>query len=173
MNEEGSVDISLSREIMTPEDVALFLKKSLSWVYKHWQELGGVKLGGSLMFPSKEDLYCNLYVDPKTGKQIVDQFQYRKTIIKTLCKKADVENFTYHALRHSGASIMDNNSVPIGAIQKILGHENRTTTEIYLHSIGRTEQEAISVFERATQNSHTDSHTAEKTMGHPHTVHLN
>ncbi|GKT10641.1 site-specific integrase [Desulforhabdus sp. TSK] len=118
-------------------------------------------------------VFCNRYVDQKTGKQIVGQFQYRKTIIKTLCKKAGVENFTYHALRHSGASIMDNNSVPIGAIQKILGHENRTTTEIYLHSIGRTEQEAISVFERATQNSHTDSHTAEKTMGHPHTAHLN
>jgi hypothetical protein len=71
------------------------------------------------------------------------------------------------------AEDMDNNSVPIGAIQKILEHENRTTTEIYLHSIGRTEQEAISVFERATQNSHTDSHTAEKTMGHPHTAHMN
>ncbi len=43
--------------ILTPEEVAQFLRKSLSWVYKHWQELGGRKLGGSLFFPNKEDLY--------------------------------------------------------------------------------------------------------------------
>ena len=44
-------------EIMTPEEVACYLKKSLSWVYKHWQILGGVKLGGSILFPSKEELH--------------------------------------------------------------------------------------------------------------------
>jgi integrase len=33
------------------------------------------------------------------------------------------------------------------AIQRILGHENRKTTEIYLHSIGDLEREAISVFD--------------------------
>lgn len=51
---------------------------------------------------------------------------------------------------------MDNANVPIGAIQKILGHENRTTTEIYLHSIGETEREAIAVFERASQMGETE-----------------
>jgi integrase len=51
-------------------------------------------------------------------------------IIKITCKKAGVKYFRFHALRHSGASIMDNSNVPIGAIQRILGHENRTTTEI-------------------------------------------
>jgi hypothetical protein len=39
------------------EEVAKFLRKSPSWVYKNWRRLGGRKLGGSLMFPSKEDLY--------------------------------------------------------------------------------------------------------------------
>src|SRR5690606_32215773 len=38
-----------------------FLRKSVSWVYKHWRELGGVKLGGSLLFPNKEDLYERLF----------------------------------------------------------------------------------------------------------------
>ncbi len=41
---------------MTPEEVAQLLKTNLTWVYKHRQELGGVKLGGSLFFPKKEDL---------------------------------------------------------------------------------------------------------------------
>jgi hypothetical protein len=54
---------------------------------------------------------------------------------------------------------MDSNNVPIGAIQWILGHENRKSTEIYLHSIGDLEREAIAVFEYARKNSHTNSHT--------------
>lgn len=46
---------------MTPEEVAQYLRKSLSWVYKNWQILGGRKLGGSLFFPRKEDLYERLF----------------------------------------------------------------------------------------------------------------
>jgi len=54
---------------------------------------------------------------------------------------------------------MDGNNVPMGAIQRILGHENRKTTAIYLHSIGDLERQAIAVFERSREKSHTDSHT--------------
>jgi integrase len=76
-----------------------------------------------------------------------------------LCKKAAVKYFNFHALRHSGASVMDSNGVPIGSIQRILGHEQRSTTEIYLQSIGNSERQAMVVFEEASRNSHTDSHT--------------
>ena len=46
---------------------------------------------------------------------------------------------------------MDQQGVALGSIQKILGHENRTTTEIYLHSLGGAEKEAIAVYEQATE----------------------
>ena len=52
------VDKPERTEIMTPEEVACYLKKSLSWVYKHRQILGGVKLGGSILFSSKEKIHC-------------------------------------------------------------------------------------------------------------------
>ena len=66
----------------------------------------------------------------------------------------------FHAFRHSGASIMENSGVPIGSIQRILGHENRSTTEIYLHSLGESERKAILTYENARKpNSHMDSHT--------------
>jgi integrase len=110
---------------------------------------------------SKLGVFCNIYTNPKNGKKVVGPFKYRKTILKTLCKRAGVKEFTFHALRHFGASIMDNQKVPTGSIQKILGHENRITTEIYLHSIGNSEQEAISIYERTMRKSHTDSHTAQ------------
>ncbi|HER63688.1 MAG TPA: hypothetical protein ENO11_06900, partial [Desulfobacteraceae bacterium] len=62
----------------------------------------------------------------------------------------------------AGASLMDVNNVSVGAIQRLLGHENRSTTEIYLHSLEKAEFEAVRIFERARQNSHTDSHTDKK-----------
>ena len=49
------------KSIMTVEDTALFMRKSVSWVYKNSADLGGRKLGGSLFFPSKEDLYERLF----------------------------------------------------------------------------------------------------------------
>lgn len=78
--------------------------------------------------------------------------------MRTLCGKAEVKYFCFHALRHAGASIMDSHNVPMGAIQRILGHENRKTTEVYLHSIGQTEREAIETFERVRE-IHTQIHT--------------
>ena len=119
----------------------------------------------SVRDPKHPWVFCNRYIDLKTGGQKVGSYRYRRTIIKTLCAKAGVKEFTFHTLRHSGASIMDSNSVPIGTIQNILGHENRSATEVYLHSIGRTELDAVSAFERATQNSHTNSHTVWQSAG--------
>ena len=51
------IDSQNQCEIMSPEEVSRFLRKSTSWVYKNWKELGGRKLGGSLFFPGKENLY--------------------------------------------------------------------------------------------------------------------
>ncbi len=76
-----------------------------------------------------------------------------------LCKKAGVRYFNFHALRHSGASVMDSLGVPIGSIQRILGHQQRRTTENYLQSIGDSERQAMAVFEAASTNLHMDSHT--------------
>jgi hypothetical protein len=57
----NTIDTEFEHDILTPEETARYLRKSTSWVYKHWQELGGRKLGGSLFFPRKEDLYEHLF----------------------------------------------------------------------------------------------------------------
>ena len=85
--------------------------------------------------------------------------------MKSLCAKAEVTYFRYHALRHAGASLMDNINTPIGTIQKILGHENRQMTEIYLHSFNETEKQAIRDYETAREKkSHTNPHTIKKAL---------
>ena len=117
--------------------------------------------------PNKPWVFWHTYYSSKTGERKEGPYQDRKQFMRTLCKKAGVRYFRFHALRHSGASIMENNNVPIGAIQKILGHESRSTTEIYLHTIGEAERVAISIYERARQKSHTESHTNEKRVTVP------
>jgi integrase len=80
--------------------------------------------------------------------------------MKRLCKLAGVKYFRFHAIRHSGASVLANRGgIPPLAIQKILGHESLKTTEIYLHSLRLPETRAMAIFEDSSEDSHTDSHT--------------
>ena len=88
--------------------------------------------------------------------------------MRTLCTKAKVKYFRFHAFRHLTASILDDLGVPIGVIQRILGHQNRRTTEIYLHSVGEAEREAMNRLEdldlfsidiSANQNTPTNMHS--------------
>ena len=88
-------------------------------------------------------VFWHSYWSRKLGKRIQGPYKDRNKIMRPLCKKAQVKYFRYHALRHLTASILDNLGVPIGSIQRILGHRNRRTTEIYLHSIGESEREAM------------------------------
>jgi len=58
-----------------------------------------------------------------------------------------------------GASLMENHNVSIGTIQRILGHESRITTEIYLHSLGESERAAIQISDQLNEKV---SHNKEK-----------
>lgn len=102
--------------------------------------------------PQKPWVFWHTYWSRKEGRTVSGPYQDRKRIMQTLCQKAGVKYFRFHALRHAGASLLDQNNVPLGAIQSVLGHENRTTTEIYLHSMGRTVRDAMSVLESATES---------------------
>jgi len=105
-------------------------------------------------------VFWHRYWSRKESRWIEGPYKDRKRIMRSLCRKAGVRYFRYHPLRHLGASTLDHANVNIGSIQRILGHESRRTTEIYLHSIGEAEREAMMIFEEVSQNPHTDSHTS-------------
>lgn len=84
-----------------------------------------------------------VFTNPKTGKPYV----YRNALMKRLCKRAGVKRFSYHALRHFGASRMVQQGVPLTDIQQILGHEKVTTTAIYLRAMGDGVKEAVKKLE--------------------------
>lgn len=93
-------------------------------------------------------VFWHSYTSSKTKERKEGPYTDRPKIMKTLCTKAGVKYFRFHALRHFGASLLADSGVPIEVTQKILGHENRTTTEIYLHTIGEAERKAMEVLER-------------------------
>ncbi len=91
----------------------------------------------------------------RTQRRIIEgPYQDRKKLMKRLCQKAGVRYFRFHAFRHFGASVLDVANVNLGGIQRILGHENRTTTEIYLHRIGDSDRDAMDLFEKVMNESH-------------------
>ena len=101
-------------------------------------------------------VFWHTYWSRKAGAWVKGPYGERKRLMSTLCKNAKVRYFRYHSLRHLTASILDDLGVPMGVIQRILGHRNRRTTEIYLHSIGEAEREAMSKLE-STSIFQTDS----------------
>lgn len=97
--------------------------------------------------PEMPWVFWHTYWSQKEGRWVSGPFGDRKNLMSSLCTAAKVTYFRFHALRHLTASILDDQGVPIGVIQRILGHQNRRTTEIYLHSIGEAEREAMNKLE--------------------------
>jgi len=74
-----------------------------------------------------------------------DRYYKRPKLMKGLCKRAGIEpTFGFHALRHFISSLMnDNPKISTKTIQKILGHSNQKTTEIYLHELDGAVEDAM------------------------------
>ena len=94
-------------------------------------------------------VFWHTYWGRRAKGWVKGRYTDRKKLMSNLCDDAKVRYFRYHALRHLTASILDDLGVAIGTIQRILGHQNRRTTEIYLHSVGEAEREAMSKLEDA------------------------
>lgn len=118
--------------------------------------------------PNMPWVFWHSYWSRKSNKMVIGNYGDRKKIMKTLCEKANVKYFRFHPLRHLTASILDDLGVSIGTIQRILGHENRKTTEGYLHSIGDAERKAMKKLETDQIFSTPLPHTGDRpTNMHP------
>lgn len=93
-------------------------------------------------------VFWHTYYSRRVKKKVDGPFIDRKKFMKTLCDKAGVKYFRFHPLRHAGASYMESMGIPISVIQEILGHENRKTTEHYIHSIGNSKIEAFEILQK-------------------------
>ncbi len=65
------------------------------------------------------------------------------------CKKANVKQIRIHDFRHSHATLLLSNGIPITVISKRLGHSNTATTlKIYSHLIPEDEDKAIELLNK-------------------------
>lgn len=71
-----------------------------------------------------------------TRKHYGQPFQYRLNFMKRICKRAGVQQFGFHGIRHLSASILFGLGYELSIIQVILRHQRPSTTERYLRSIG-------------------------------------
>jgi integrase len=94
-------------------------------------------------------VFWHTYFSKHAGKKTIGPYKDRKKFMRSLCKKAGVKYFRFHPLRHAGASFMESIGIPISHIQELLGHENRKTTEGYIHTLGSNKADAIKRFENA------------------------
>jgi integrase len=68
----------------------------------------------------------------------------RPKLMRSICKRAGIPDYGFHAIRHFVATYLhDVMKIPTGVLSGILGHENKRTTEIYLHSIPEAQRQAM------------------------------
>jgi integrase len=72
-----------------------------------------------------------VFAHPQTGNPL-DRSKVTKRF-KEACAEATVTEITFHELRHTFATTMAANGVPLRKIQEWLGHADSKTTQIYTH----------------------------------------
>lgn len=89
----------------------------------------------NLAFPSKN----GTYTDPRTLQKRVDE----------VSKRCEAKGVNVHSLRHTFATRLDENKVPLTVIQSLLGHASIITTSRYSHALERERQKAVETLEGA------------------------
>jgi integrase len=94
-----------------------------------------------------------VFLNPNTGTR----YMKRPKLMRTVCNRAGVRQFGFHAIRHYVASYLaDRQKVSITQVSRLLRHQSKATTERYLQVIDPQLRDVMASLE---EKSHTDSHT--------------
>ena len=83
-----------------------------------------------------------------------------RTAWRGALRRAGLEGFRWHDLRHTAASWMVQNDVPLDVVQQILGHSDISTTMRYAHRETSAQRDALDVL--ASQMRHSGQRAAPK-----------
>lgn len=73
------------------------------------------------------------YISNRHGKVFPQQYWQLRQDLRKLGKQVGIKDLNPHVLRHSRASDLSADAVPIEAIQELLNHRNINTTRRYIH----------------------------------------
>ena len=108
------------------------LYKLLKWQWDH-------------RHPTSPYVFC--HNNPKS-KRYGQRFVARWKLLKSLCKKAGVEAFNYHDIRHTVAKYLnDLQKVGLKRVQQVMRHRRQTTTEIYVEGNYNDSQDVMKLLE--------------------------
>ena len=94
----------------------------------------------------------NFIIRNKLGKPYTNLSCINRVVYR-LMDKAGLKRCTIHGLRHTVASILDSNGIPIQEISILLGHENIKTTEnIYIHRSRTIKRDNILLLDKIYDN---------------------
>jgi len=85
-----------------------------------------------------------VFMNPRTGTHYVEI----KRGFTSGLKKAGIQDFHFHDLRHTYASRLVRNGVDLNTVKELLGHSSITTTQRYLHSQAEQKREAVNSLDR-------------------------
>lgn len=126
-----------NRVISIDNKTVLMLKQYQNRQRQIFQELG--ELTPSVVFATPTRTYM--------------QITNRQHSLKRHQKACNVSHFTFHAFRHTHASLLLNAGISYKELQYRLGHANISMTlDIYSHLSKEKEKEAVNFFEKAMAN---------------------
>lgn len=122
---------SRRRVLLLPEDIA-DLKK-----YKEWQENYAMELGDK--FACHDLVFVSVFGNP------ISPTNFSRRYLHPLLKKCGLnENFTFHGLRHTHATLLLKQGVNPKIVQERMGHSSiKVTMDTYSHVLPDMQQQAI------------------------------
>ncbi len=85
---------------------------------------------------------------PSSAGTILDDRNLIRREVEPVCKELGIPRFSWHALRHTFATVADNNCVPLSVLQSLLGHTSPTMTMRYTHAQDDAKQAALEIVAR-------------------------
>ena len=87
-----------------------------------------------------------VFVNPDTGKPYNT---IRKAWTNAL-KKAKIENFRFHDLRHTVGTRLIEKGIDIKTVQELFAHSSLVTTQRYVHTNSKRKREAMDILNSYT-----------------------
>ena len=85
-----------------------------------------------------------------------------RRVFNPAIKKAKIENFTWHDLRHSFASRLTMKGVDLRTVQELMGHKTIQMTLRYSHLSPAHKRAAVQMLVQGKKNDQTDTSTSTK-----------